>query len=158
MTFYYPASFWKPSPKSPFSSHQLLCCGALLIWLTSWSKLRDARRVTRRWHIVCRYSDLKYTLFWWLWLNELYFIIMTVIISENLDSYLFLLIAVLVFSFDSTLILLLTQSNIGFWTIIFWRQLIQLFTILLVYITPLLFQNKHVINGLRDKFSKIGIW
>ncbi len=83
---------------------------------------------------------------------------MTVIISENLDSYLYLLIAVLVFSFDSTLILLLTQSNVGFWTIIFWRQLIQLFTILLVYITPLLFQNKHVINGLRDKFSKIGIW
>ncbi len=83
---------------------------------------------------------------------------MTVMLSGNAVIYGYLFLAVLLFSFDASLLLLLARSDISQWTIIFWRQLCQLCILILVYLSSALFQKKHVMNELTEKFSKLGVW
>jgi hypothetical protein len=83
---------------------------------------------------------------------------MKAVFSENAGTYVLLLLAVLLFSFDGTLLLLLSQSNLSQWTIIFWRQLFQLCILTIVYLSSLLIQKKDIIKELTDKFSSVGVW
>ena len=83
---------------------------------------------------------------------------MSVMIGGNAVTYVFLFLAVLLFSFDASLLLLLAQSNVSQWTIIFWRQLLQLLILILSYLSSSLLQKKHTMNESIEKFSKLGVW
>lgn len=76
------------------------------------------------------------------------------LIHDHSSSYLLLLLGILIYSFDSTLILL--DYNLSEWTNVFWRQLFQVCVIILIFIGDSLYKGKNFIIDIYHKFVKIG--
>ncbi len=78
-----------------------------------------------------------------------------VLFYDVTKSYILLVVGLLIYSFDSTLVLL--NYNLTEWTIVFWRQLFQLCTVFLLIVINMWHRRRNVIAELYGKFQDIGV-
>jgi len=76
------------------------------------------------------------------------------LVYDQSSSYLALFFGILIYSFDSTLILL--NYNLSEWTNVFWRQLFRMCAILLAFVAESLYKRTNFMTDLYHKFANIG--